>query len=126
MPAVSSSISLRRPHSTTDQPSFISASAEARPMPVPEPVMTATRSAMVSLPWVPVVRPPFLRAVGECASVHGTSRESDMPRFAAIGLDHRHIYDLTQDLLDAGAECIGYNPDTTDPRVLAGFRKRFP
>ena len=49
-----------------------------------------------------------------------------MPRFAAIGLDHRHIYDLTQDLLDAGAECIGYNPDTTDPRVLAGFRKRFP
>ena len=49
-----------------------------------------------------------------------------MPRFAAIGLDHRHVYDLTQDLLDAGAECVGYNPDTTDPRVLAGFRKRFP
>jgi predicted dehydrogenase len=49
-----------------------------------------------------------------------------MSRFAAIGLDHRHIYDLTQDLLDAGAECVGYNPDTTDPRVLAGFRKRFP
>ena len=49
-----------------------------------------------------------------------------MPRFAAIGLDHRHIYDLTQDLLDEGAECVGYNPDTTDPRVLAGFRKRFP
>ena len=49
-----------------------------------------------------------------------------MPRFAAIGLDHRHIYDLTQGLLEAGAECVGYNPDTTDPRVLAGFRKRFP
>jgi predicted dehydrogenase len=49
-----------------------------------------------------------------------------MARFAAIGLDHRHIYDLTQDLLDAGAECVGYNPDTTDPRVLAGFCKRFP
>jgi predicted dehydrogenase len=49
-----------------------------------------------------------------------------MPRFAAIGLDHRHIYDLTQDLLEEGAECVGYNPDTTDPRVLAGFRKRFP
>ncbi len=47
-------------------------------------------------------------------------------RFAAIGLDHRHIYDLTQGLLDAGAECVGYNRDTTDPRVLAGFRKRFP
>ena len=49
-------------------------------------------------------------------------RGMGMPRFAAIGLDHRHIYDLTQDLLDAGAECAGYNPDTTDPRVLAGFR----
>ena len=49
-----------------------------------------------------------------------------MPRFAAIGLDHRHIYDLTQGLLDAGAACVGYNPDTTDPRVLAGFQKRFP
>ena len=49
-----------------------------------------------------------------------------MPRFAAVGLDHRHIYDLTQGLLDAGAECAGYNPDTTDQRVLAGFRKRFP
>jgi predicted dehydrogenase len=49
-----------------------------------------------------------------------------MPRFAAIGLDHRHIYDLTEGLLDAGAECVGYNPDTTDPRVLAGFQKRFP
>jgi predicted dehydrogenase len=49
-----------------------------------------------------------------------------MPRFAAIGLDHRHIYDLTEGLIEAGAECAGYNPDTTDPRVLAGFQKRFP
>jgi predicted dehydrogenase len=49
-----------------------------------------------------------------------------MPSFAAIGLDHRHIYDLTAGLLAAGAKCVGYNPDTTDPRVLASFRKRFP
>lgn len=49
-----------------------------------------------------------------------------MTRFAAIGLDHRHIYDLTAGLLAAGAECAGYDPVTTDPRVLAGFRKRFP
>jgi len=49
-----------------------------------------------------------------------------MARFAAIGLDHRHVYDMTEGLLKAGAECVGYNPDTTDPRVLAGFRKRFP
>ena len=49
-----------------------------------------------------------------------------MPRFAAIGLDHRHVYDMTAALLAAGADCAGYNPDTTDPRVLAGFRERFP
>ena len=49
-----------------------------------------------------------------------------MPRFAAIGLDHRHIYDLTAGLLAAGAVCVGHDPETTDPRVLAGFRKRFP
>ena len=47
-------------------------------------------------------------------------------RFAAIGLDHRHIYDLTQGLIDAGLECAGYCPETTDGRVLEGFRKRFP
>ena len=49
-----------------------------------------------------------------------------MPRFAAIGLDHRHIYDLTQGLIEAGATCVGHTPASTDPRVLAGFRKRFP
>ena len=47
-------------------------------------------------------------------------------RFAAIGLDHRHIYDLTAGLVDAGLECAGYWPETSDPRVLDGFRKRFP
>jgi predicted dehydrogenase len=52
--------------------------------------------------------------------------ETDMPRFAAIGLDHRHVYDLTAGLLAAGAVCVGHGPETTDPRVLAGFRKRFP
>lgn len=49
-----------------------------------------------------------------------------MPRFAAIGLDHRHVYDLTAGLIDAGAICAGHDPETSDPRVLAGFRKRFP
>lgn len=49
-----------------------------------------------------------------------------MARFAAIGLDHRHVYDLTEGLLAAGAECVGHDPVTTDGRVLAGFRKRFP
>jgi predicted dehydrogenase len=47
-------------------------------------------------------------------------------RFAAIGLDHRHIYDLTQGLLEAGLDCAGYWPETTAPIVLEGFQKRFP
>jgi predicted dehydrogenase len=47
-------------------------------------------------------------------------------RFAAIGLDHRHIYDLAAGLIGAGLTCVGYWPQTTDPRVLDGFRKRFP
>lgn len=49
-----------------------------------------------------------------------------MARFAVIGLDHRHVYDLTAGLLAAGAVCVGHDPVTSDPRVLAGFRKRFP
>jgi predicted dehydrogenase len=49
-----------------------------------------------------------------------------MTRFAAIGLDHRHIYDLVRELMAAGGTCAGYWPQTTDPRVLAGFRERFP
>jgi predicted dehydrogenase len=52
--------------------------------------------------------------------------EVSMTRFAAIGLDHRHVYDLTAGLLAAGAVCVGHDPETSDPRVLAGFRKRFP
>lgn len=47
-------------------------------------------------------------------------------RFAAIGLDHRHIYHMVGGLLDAGADCAGFDPHTSDPRVLAGFRERFP
>jgi predicted dehydrogenase len=49
-----------------------------------------------------------------------------MLRFAAIGLDHRHIYDHVEHLLREGAHCVGYCPQTSDPRVLAGFRERFP
>ena len=47
-------------------------------------------------------------------------------RFAAIGLDHRHIYHQVGELIAAGAECAGYCPQTSDPRVLACFRERFP
>ena len=88
-------------------------------MPVPEPVMTATRSAMVFLLEVPRMS-ALWTLVANGKMVRACAREGFMARFAAIGLDHRHVYDLTKDLLDAGAECVGYNPDTTDPRVLAG------
>ena len=47
-------------------------------------------------------------------------------RFAVIGLEHRHAYDLAAFLIEAGMECAGYWPQTTDAHVLAGFRKRFP
>ncbi len=47
-------------------------------------------------------------------------------RFAAIGLDHRHVYHMVGGLLEAGAQCVGFDPATSDERVLAGFRERFP
>ena len=46
-------------------------------------------------------------------------------RFAAIGLDHRHIYDQVQSLIDAGGVCAGYWTEGT-PKTLEGFVKRFP
>ncbi|HYF55120.1 MAG TPA: Gfo/Idh/MocA family oxidoreductase [Salinarimonas sp.] len=49
-----------------------------------------------------------------------------MTRFALIGLDHRHAFHLVGGLIEAGASCAGFDPRTTDPRVLAGFRDRFP
>jgi len=51
----------------------------------------------------------------------------DLPplKFAAVGLDHRHIYDQVQSLLDVGAECAGFWTDGT-PKTLEGFLKRFP
>src|SRR3979490_3614183 len=52
---VSSSISMRRPASTTVKPAFISASDAARPTPVPAPVTTAilfAASAIISSPSV--------------------------------------------------------------------------
>jgi len=46
-------------------------------------------------------------------------------KFAAIGLDHRHIYHQVGRLLDLGAECKGYySRDSAVP--LEGFVERFP
>ncbi len=45
--------------------------------------------------------------------------------FAAIGLDHRHIYHQVGRLLDLGARCAGYHArDEAVP--LEGFVERFP
>lgn len=47
------------------------------------------------------------------------------PKFAALGLDHRHIYGMTQGMLDAG--CIFSKYWTKgEPQPMAGFVKRFP
>ena len=46
-------------------------------------------------------------------------------RFVVIGLDHRHVWDLVGGMLEAGAECAGWWPETSDARVVEGFRKRF-
>src|SRR5919112_5364023 len=46
-------------------------------------------------------------------------------RFAVIGIDHRHVFELTQHLIDAGMESAGWWPVTTNSHVLAGYRKRF-
>lgn len=46
-------------------------------------------------------------------------------KFVAIGLDHRHIFGQVQNMLDVGAECLGYWTEGT-PETLDGFQKRFP
>jgi predicted dehydrogenase len=46
-------------------------------------------------------------------------------KFAAIGLDHRHIYHQVGRLLDLGVECKGYYA-RDDAVPLAGFVERFP
>ena len=45
-------------------------------------------------------------------------------RFAAIGLDHRHIYHQVGRLLELGCECAGFWTDG-DPQPLGGFLERF-
>ncbi len=46
-------------------------------------------------------------------------------RFAALGLDHRHIYGMSQGMIDAGCEFAGFWTEGA-PQTMAGFRKRFP
>ena len=48
-----------------------------------------------------------------------------MIKFAAIGLDHRHIFEQVGRLLELGAECVGYWTEG-EPEPLKGFRRYFP
>ncbi len=45
--------------------------------------------------------------------------------FVALGLDHRHIFGMTEQMQAVGARCLGYWTEGT-PETLAGFVKRFP
>lgn len=46
-------------------------------------------------------------------------------RCVALGLDHRHIYGMTENMLRHGATCEGFWTDG-DPGPLPGYVKRFP
>ena len=48
-----------------------------------------------------------------------------MIKFAAIGLDHRHIYEQVGGLLELGCACKGYWTEG-EPQPLKGFVERFP
>lgn len=43
----------------------------------------------------------------------------------ALGLDHRHIYGMTENMQKVGFDCIGFWTDG-DPVTLPGYVKRFP
>lgn len=47
-------------------------------------------------------------------------------RFAAIGLDHGHIFDHIRGLLAAGAEFAGYCPDSTLPGLVQQVAQAWP
>ncbi len=46
-------------------------------------------------------------------------------RFAALGIDHRHIYGMAGKLIAEGAEFVGFWTEG-NPQPMAGFTKRFP
>ena len=49
-----------------------------------------------------------------------------MLRFAAVGIDHGHIFGHVDGLKDAGAEFVGYCPQTSLPALVEKFRKTYP
>ena len=49
-----------------------------------------------------------------------------MLRFAAVGLDHGHIFGHVRGLIAAGCELVGYCPETSLPELVARFRETWP
>lgn len=49
-----------------------------------------------------------------------------MLKFAAVGIDHMHIFDHVKGLLAAGAEFAGYCPETSVPEILERMRETYP
>lgn len=46
-------------------------------------------------------------------------------KMAALGLEHRHIFGMAQNMIDAGVEFVGWWNDR-EPALRASFEKRFP
>lgn len=46
-------------------------------------------------------------------------------KIAALGIEHRHIYGMAQNMVDAGAKFVGWWNET-ETNVAEGFQKRFP
>lgn len=54
-----------------------------------------------------------------------TARRGERPvRFGVIGLNHNHIYGMTDLLLEAGGELAGFF--ATEPELIADFTRRYP
>jgi len=49
-----------------------------------------------------------------------------MLRFAAVGIDHGHIFDHVKGLIATGAEFAGYCPKTTVPDLVESMAKAYP
>src|SRR3977135_3036391 len=93
---VSSSISMRRPASTTVKPAFISASDAARPTPVPAPVTTAILFAASAIGFLALL---FL---GFCFGLVGWSRDVLMRRAQRRRPARTQIVEIGFARLDAG------------------------
>lgn len=49
-----------------------------------------------------------------------------MARFAVVGIDHGHIFDHAKGLIRAGAEFVGYCPQTSIPGLVETFAQTYP